>query len=80
MSKTPFEIRLELLKLANEILTQPVYQQREAQLQEWQASRECYPHETAPRNPQPFPRLPDFPTTAEVVAKAAELRAFVDQQ
>ena len=80
MSKTPFEIRLELLKLANEILTQPVYQQRDAMLQEWQASRECYPHETEPRSPQPFPRLPDFPSTAEVVAKAAELRAFVDQQ
>jgi len=80
MSKTPYEVRLELLKLANEILTQPVYQQRDAMLQEWHASRECYPHETEPRNLQPFPRLPDFPTTAEVVSKAAELRSFVDQQ
>lgn len=79
MSKTPFEIRLELLKLANEILTTPVYQQRDAMLQEWQSSRECYPHETAPRNPQPFPRLPDFPNTNEVVAKAEELNRFVSQ-
>ena len=28
MSKTPYEIRLELLKMANEILVTPVHQQR----------------------------------------------------
>ena len=59
MSKTPYEIRLELLKLANEILLTPVYQTRDAKLQEWNASRDCYANETAPRNPLPFPTLPD---------------------
>ena len=79
MSKTPYEIRLELLKLANEILLTPVYQTREAKLQEWQASREVYSNETAPRDLKPFPTLPDFPSTTEVIAKAEELKRFVDQ-
>lgn len=79
MSKTPYEIRLELLKLANEILLTPVYQTREAKLHEWQASREMYAGETAPRDPKPFPTLPDFPSSADIVAKAEELKKFVDQ-
>mgnify|MGYP003343688891 CR=1 len=79
MSKTPYEIRLELLKLANEILCTPIYQTREAKLQEWHASRETYAHETAPRDPKQFPTLPDFPSTTDVISKAEELKKFVDQ-
>jgi hypothetical protein len=78
MSKTPYEIRLELLKLANEILCTPVFQNRESKLQEWHASREVYANETAPRNPQSFPTLPDFPSSTDIVAKAEELKKFVD--
>ena len=32
MSKTPYEIRLELLKMANEILATPVFQTRASSL------------------------------------------------
>jgi len=78
MSKTPYEIRLELLKLANEILCTPVFQNRESKLQEWHASRETYANETAPRNPLPFPTLPDFPSSTDIVSKAEELKKFVD--
>jgi hypothetical protein len=79
MSKTPYEIRLELLKLANEILCTPVFQNRESKLQEWHASREVYANEVAPRDPKPFPTLPDFPSSTDIVAKAEELKRFVDQ-
>ena len=79
MSKSPYEIRLELLKLANEILCTPVYQTRDAKLQEWQASRETFAHETAPRDLKPFPTLPDFPSSADIVSKAEELNKFVSQ-
>ena len=79
MSKTPYEIRLELLKLANEILLTPVYQTRDAKLQEWHASREVYPNEAGPRDLKPFPTLPDFPSTTDVISKAEELKKFVDQ-
>jgi hypothetical protein len=79
MSRTPYEIRLELLKLANEVLTTPIFQRRDALIQEWQASRETYANETGPRDPRPFPTLPDFPSTSEIVAKAQELNRFVSQ-
>lgn len=77
MSKTPYEIRLELLKLANEILCTPVFQTREAKLQEWHASRERFPDETAPQDPKPFPALPDFPSTDEIIERAKVLNEFV---
>jgi hypothetical protein len=78
MSKTPYEIRLELLKLANEILTNPVYNDRDAEMNKYRASRELYPGEAEPRNPLPFPTLAEFPTAEEIVKKAEELKKFVD--
>ena len=72
MSKTPYEIRLELLKLANEILLTPVYNKRSSMEMEWSAKREVNPAE-------PFPVMPEFPTSADVVSKAEELKKFVDQ-
>jgi hypothetical protein len=78
MSKTPYEIRLELLKLANEILTTPVYNDRDAEMQKYRASRETYPGDLEPREPLPFPTLPAFPTADDIVKKAEELKKFVD--
>lgn len=72
MSKTPYEIRLDLLKLANEILLQPVFQKRSALEMEWGAKREHNPAE-------PFPIMPDFPTTSQVMEEAEKLNRFVSQ-
>ena len=74
MSKTPYEIRLELLKMANEILVTPVYQTREAKLQEYHSKLT-----EANRATATFPTLPDFPSTTDVISKAEELKKFVDQ-
>lgn len=71
MSKSPYEIRLELLKLANEVLLTPVYQKRSALEMEWSARREVNPSET-------FPTMPEFPTTDKIIAEAERLKAFVD--
>ena len=79
MSKTPYEIRLEILKLANEILTTPVHQQRDALMQEFYSQREYNEKLASPLKTE-FPKLPDFPDTQDVIKKANELRAFVDQQ
>ena len=54
MSKTPYEIRLELLKMANEILVTPVFQKREALMSEYHskitdANRESYPDRKSTR-------------------------------
>ena len=74
MSKTPYEIRLELLKMANEILVTPIYQTRDAKLQEYHSKLT-----DANRGSLAFPTLPDFPSSTDIVAKAEELKKFVDQ-
>ena len=74
MSKTPYEVRLELLKMANEILVTPIYQTREAKLQEYHAKLT-----DLNRSDLAFPTLPDFPSTTDVISKAEELKKFVDQ-
>ena len=74
MSKTPYEIRLELLKMANEILVVPVHQQRQALTDEYHSKLT-----DANRGTLPFPTLPDFPSSTDIVVKAEELNKFVDQ-
>ena len=74
MSKTPYEIRLELLNLAKEILQTPVYQTRDAKLQEYNSKLT-----DANRGSLAFPTLPDFPSSIDIVVKAEELKKFVDQ-
>ena len=74
MSKTPYEIRLELLKMANEILVTPIFQTREAKLNEYHAKLTDANRETLA-----FPTLPDFPSSTDIVAKAEELKKFIDQ-
>ena len=73
MSKTPYEIRLELLKMANEILQTPVFQTRQALSDEYHSKLT-----DANRGTIPFPTLPDFPTSTDIIVKAEELKKFVD--
>ena len=74
MSKTPYEVRLELLKMANEILVTPIFQTREAKLNEYHSKLT-----EANRDQLQFPTLPDFPSSTDIIAKAEELKKFVDQ-
>ncbi len=74
MSKTPYEIRLELLKLAKDSLYEPIYQKRNAMSDEFHAKLT-----DANRGTLPFPTLPDFPSTSDIVSKAEELKKFIDQ-
>ena len=74
MSKTPYEIRLDLLKMANEILVTPVFQTRDALMQEYHSKLT-----DANRETHPFPILPEFPGSADIIAKAIELNKFVSQ-
>lgn len=74
MSKTPYEIRLELLRLANEILTSPVYNRREALLNEYHSKLT-----DENRNSLVFPTLPEFPTTETVISEAERLNKFISQ-
>ena len=73
MSKTPYEIRLELLTLAKEILQAPVYEKRSQLTNEYHSKLT-----DANRESHPFPTLPDFPSSTDIVSKAEELKKFVD--
>ena len=73
MSKTPYEVRLELLTLAKEILQAPVYEQRSRLSDEYHSKLT-----DANRETHPFPTMPDFPSTTDIISKAEELKKFID--
>jgi len=72
---TPFEIRLELLKMAKEMLTEDYYGRREVISNDWQIKVEV-----AKLNGgvvPDHPGFPAYPNEAEVIAKASTLNGFV---
>ena len=74
MSKTPNEIRHELLPLAQENLQAPIYEKRNKLSDEYHSKLT-----DANRGTLPFPTMPDFPSTTDIVSQAEELKKFVDQ-
>ena len=74
---TPFEIRLELLKMAQLMLEQDYYGKREAISNDWQVRVENARH--AGQIPPDHPGYPQYPTEADIIAKAAMLNGFVSQ-
>ena len=73
MSKTPYEIRLELLHLAKEILSTPVHDKRSSLSDEYHSKLN-----DANRGILPYPTMPEFPSSTDIVCKAEELKKFVD--
>ena len=71
MSKTPYEIRLELLQLAREILSQPIYEEVNARKEKWHSLSEDT------RDTTEYPTMPTFPSSTEIINKAEELNKFV---
>jgi len=73
MSKTPYEIRLELLTLAKEILQAPIYEKRSQLTNEYHSKLT-----DANRGTLAFPTMPDFPSTTDIITQAEALKKFVD--
>ena len=74
---SPFEIRLELLKLAKDILEQEYQTKREAIHNNWQVATE-----NARTQGQALPIQPEYPTfpsELEIISKAQALNGFVSQ-
>jgi hypothetical protein len=74
---TPFEIRLELLKMAKDMLEQDYYGNREKVSNEYAAKVDA-----AKLQGQPIPEhpgFPAFPSETEVINKAITLNGFVSQ-
>lgn len=73
MSKTPYEIRLDILTLARDIMCQVVNGQRE------ELRDRFYSQQADNAGKTEFPSLPAFPNISDIILKADELKKFVDQ-
>ena len=77
MSMTPYEIRLELLKMAKDMLTDDYHTRRDSLSQQWHTQVDAA--KIAGTSSPDFPALPPFPTEDEIVKKAEALNQFVSQ-
>jgi len=77
MSMTPYEIRLELLKMAKDMLTDDYYGQREIISNSWQTEIESA--RLKGETPPSHPGFPQFPNEVEIIKKAEALNGFVSQ-
>jgi hypothetical protein len=72
---TPFEIRLELLKMAKELLMENYYSEKDRLINDWNVKVDV-----AKLNGQPVPdhpAFPSYPSEVEIIAKAQTLNGFV---
>lgn len=74
---TPFEIRLELLKMAKDMLTEDYFGRREVVSNDWATKVENARHAGTP-TPE-HPGFPTYPSEAEIITKAQALNSFVSQ-
>jgi hypothetical protein len=72
---TPFEIRLELLKMAQGMLEAEYFGQREIISNQWQV--EIDTAKLKGEEPPKHPGFPPFPSEKDVIAKAQTLNVFV---
>ena len=74
---TPFEIRLELLKLAKEMLGEDYFAKRAVSENNWQVATENA--RTQGKELPNQPEYPSFPSETEIINKAQILNGFVSQ-
>ena len=74
---TPFEIRLELLKMARDLLVTDFNSQKESLTEHWQMQVESA--KISGLESPAYPVLPKFPTESDIVTKAEALNYFVSQ-
>lgn len=72
----PFEIRLELIKLAKEMLEQDYYAKREVVRSTWETELEQARSSALGQLP-PHPQYPQYPSESDIIAKAQALNTFV---
>lgn len=72
---TPFEIRLQLLQMAKDLLLEEFHANKDRLQQQWHVQVE-----TAKLNGQPIPEhpaYPQYPTENDIISKAQSLNGFV---
>lgn len=70
-----FELRLQLLEMSKNLLTEAFFSQRDLVQQQW--STDCDTARAKGIDPPPCPDMPDFPTEQEIISKATHLNSFV---
>ena len=74
---SPFEIRLELLKMAKDMLTEDYYGKREVISNEY--ASKCEVARIHGTEVPAHPGFPAYPSEADIIAKANALNGFVSQ-
>jgi hypothetical protein len=72
---TPFEIRLELLKMARDMLYDDYHAQSQRIQSEWHVK--CETARAKGEVPPEHPVLPAIPSESDIITKAATLNGFV---
>ena len=76
-NKTPFEIRMELLAMAKEMLIQVYETERDAIFHMWHL--ECEKSMESKSEIPPVPPMPEYPTPQKIIEKASELNSFISK-
>ena len=74
MSLSPFEIRLELLKMAKDMLENDYFTRKEIAHNAWEATRDS---QTGKLEGKPV--YTSYPTEQEIIKKAEALNAFISK-
>jgi len=72
---SPFEIRLELLKMAKEMLMDDYYSNKDRITQDWNIK--CDTARSKGETPPEHPTLPSIPSEQDIINKAQALNGFV---
>jgi len=75
MSLNPYEVRLQVLGMAKDLLTDQYHTNRDLLVQKYEFARQAAEGSS---NQPVFPEIPDFPTEEKILEKANKLYKFVD--
>lgn len=73
----PFEVRLQLIQLAKDLLIDEYHTQREFIIEQWRLNVELARANDSV--PQGAPKLPSYPTESDILKKAEVLNQFVSK-
>lgn len=72
---SPFQLRLELLKMAKELLMDEYYSNKDRITSDW--SMKCENAKLKGETPPEHPLLPTIPSEQDIITKATTLNGFV---